>query len=520
MLNFSYENHGTNVFLVYTMGEEELLDTTGIGMISNNKIPHVLPISFTQIDNIRYLRYNISSRISLDNFFSGIVNRQRLIRVLTSICMAVEAGAEYMLENEFFMLDERYIFANVATGEAELVYLPVLRDEEPLRMATFFKDVMFSTQFDSTEDCSYVARIINFLNNSENFSLKDFQQLLRNLELPPLGQAPSAPARPRAVVPAPGTPTPVPPAQPVPAASAQPASVPPAPPAPAAAVLGQTPPRRPIPVPPKAVAPFKTENVVARPLTPPPAPTPAAPAPQAGANTAQKEKKSWGLFGKKPKDAGAPADKASPVGFAIPGAKPDPADASPVGFAIPGVKSAPQAPAPAPAFAAPLQENAAPAPLSPPPAAPKAAPPQGFAPPQPSAPVWHSPAQGQPAQFGETSVLNASAGATTVLNAPAPQQSGPFLRRVKTGERFPVNKILFRIGTERSFVDCWVSDNSAVSHSHADIIHHDGKYFVRDNNSTNHTYLNGRMIPSNQEVALPDGASLLLGNEEFRFEIG
>ena len=43
---------------------------------------------------------------------------------------------------------------------------------------------------------------------------------------------------------------------------------------------------------------------------------------------------------------------------------------------------------------------------------------------------------------------------------------------------------------------------------------------MRDNNSTNHTYLNGRMIPSNQEVALPDGASLLLGNEEFRFEIG
>ena len=178
MFEFSYVNQGTSAFLVYTMKEDELLDTTGIGMISNNKLPHILPISFTQIDDVRYLRYNISSRISLDNFFSGSVNRKRLLQILKGICSAVAAGAEYMLENEYFILDRRYIFANVATGEAELVYLPVLRKSEPLHLATFFKEIMFSTQFDSSEDCSYVARIINFLNNSENFSLKDFQTFL------------------------------------------------------------------------------------------------------------------------------------------------------------------------------------------------------------------------------------------------------------------------------------------------------------------------------------------------------
>lgn len=78
--------------------------------------------------------------------------------------------------------------------------------------------------------------------------------------------------------------------------------------------------------------------------------------------------------------------------------------------------------------------------------------------------------------------------------------------------------MLFRIGTERSFADLWVSDNSTVSHSHADIVRHDGQYFIRDNNSTNHTYQNGQLLMSNQEYPLSDGDQLMLANEKFEFE--
>ena len=80
-----------------------------------------------------------------------------------------------------------------------------------------------------------------------------------------------------------------------------------------------------------------------------------------------------------------------------------------------------------------------------------------------------------------------------------------------------LDKILFRVGTERSFVDYCVTDNSAVSHSHADFINHEGTYYLRDNNSTNHTYLNGKMIPSNQEYPLENGDKIVLANEEFDF---
>ena len=116
-------------------------------------------------------------------------------------------------------------------------------------------------------------------------------------------------------------------------------------------------------------------------------------------------------------------------------------------------------------------------------------------------------------------MLSREIGQTTVLSggAQADRPAGAELIRKKTGQAIPVDKLLFRIGTEQSFVDYWVSDNTAVSHSHADVINHEGVYYIRDNHSTNHTYVNGMMVPAGQEQILKDGDQILLGNEPFEF---
>ena len=124
--------------------------------------------------------------------------------------------------------------------------------------------------------------------------------------------------------------------------------------------------------------------------------------------------------------------------------------------------------------------------------------------------------------FGETTVLGGGGiGETTVLNEgqnPV-QTAAPHLIRVKNNERIPLNKAVFRIGKERSFVDYFIGDNTAVSRSHANFITRDGEYFVVDTNSTNHTFVNGQMIQSNSEVKISHGDTIRLGNEDFAFKI-
>lgn len=95
----------------------------------------------------------------------------------------------------------------------------------------------------------------------------------------------------------------------------------------------------------------------------------------------------------------------------------------------------------------------------------------------------------------------------------------PYLIRINTYEKVKVNKPVFRIGKEKSYVDYFVMSNNAVSRIHADIITENNQYFIKDNNSTNHTFVNGTMIPVNQNVEIFDGDALMLANEPFEFHI-
>ena len=93
----------------------------------------------------------------------------------------------------------------------------------------------------------------------------------------------------------------------------------------------------------------------------------------------------------------------------------------------------------------------------------------------------------------------------------------PSLFRVLTEETILINKPVFRIGKERSYVDYFVTNNNAVSRSHADIVTRGSRYFVIDLNSKNRTYINGKMLPVQYETEIFDGDRLKLGNEEFIF---
>lgn len=119
-----------------------------------------------------------------------------------------------------------------------------------------------------------------------------------------------------------------------------------------------------------------------------------------------------------------------------------------------------------------------------------------------------------------TTVLGADPGGTTVLGSEelyAP--SFPYLIREKNQEKISVDKPSFRIGKEKKYCDYFVSDNNAVSRSHADIITRDKRYYIIDLNSTNKTYVDGRAIPIEKEVEIFSGTKLRLANEDFVFYI-
>lgn len=487
-MNFSFENQGTNTYLVMEIPADAEMDTMTLGMITNNSIPGVASAVFTQLDNTRYVKYNISAKISLAQLFEGTVNKRKILGVFTSVCNALQNAEDYMLEYNNFIYDVNRIFVNVSTLDVSLICIPILSEEQNISsLGVFFKNIMFSSQFDTTENNDYVGKIINYLNSSALFSIKEFKELLDVLQ----GNVPVAAPVP-ATVPAPVV-APAPmaaPAQAV-APASQPVSMPlvSAQPAPAPAVSPQ-------PINASQTG-ANTQAQVNVPVTPVAAPTPVTPTPQLVVNSGiaippmrpeknGKEKKvkpakepKQPKAQKEPKSLKPPKkEKVKGMGAHVPG------------MAIPGQPGQPIMPQ---AMAQPVAAQ--------------------------QVMLAATKATGFTGNFGETTVLGSTPtiGETTVLGVSPMAQTQPYLIRKKTDERIPLNKPVFRIGKEKSYVDYFISDNTAISRSHANIIMREGKYYVMDTNSTNHTFVNGQLLQSNVETEITHGAVVKLANEEFEF---
>ena len=181
MYSFTYENNGSTTYLVYKVQSNEKMDTMTLGMLTNNKIIGLAPAVFTQMDSQKFIKYNVSAKISVKQFFEGQVNKKRLIGVFTGIVNAVLSAEDYMIDVNSIILDLDYIFSDVSSCETVVICLPVNRQEENNDLLTFFKTIMFNTQFDQTENCDYVAKIINYLNSASAFSVVKFKKVLDDI---------------------------------------------------------------------------------------------------------------------------------------------------------------------------------------------------------------------------------------------------------------------------------------------------------------------------------------------------
>lgn len=111
-----------------------------------------------------------------------------------------------------------------------------------------------------------------------------------------------------------------------------------------------------------------------------------------------------------------------------------------------------------------------------------------------------------------------SAAATATPKAAVPKAL-PYLIRESTEERIMLNKAIFKIGKATRGVDYTVGGNGAISRQHAFIIQKDGVCYIKDNKSTNHTYVNGKRVEDGAEEILTHDSIVRLADEEFMFKI-
>ena len=127
---------------------------------------------------------------------------------------------------------------------------------------------------------------------------------------------------------------------------------------------------------------------------------------------------------------------------------------------------------------------------------------------------------------GQTAGLQSPEAQQPTMPQPAaPQQPimqavpHPHLVRVKTGETISLTGDIFVIGKSQTGVDYTITGNSAISRVHCTIIRHNGAYYIRDEHSTNATYVNGDQVLPGNQVLLTNNCKVHMADEEFLYSL-
>lgn len=180
MVSFQYEKQGEKEYLVYQKRDSEDLDTFTTEMLSNNRIPGLVPFSYIQMDQSISMKYNITGLVSLETYLENTVKKGQFLKILKSLCDAVMQAEDYMLDVSAYVFDETYIFADPETFQAHMVVLPVRH--ESVAPEDFFKKLLFDVKYDQTEDCTYVASLMNLLRGDGEFSFSTFKEELARFQ--------------------------------------------------------------------------------------------------------------------------------------------------------------------------------------------------------------------------------------------------------------------------------------------------------------------------------------------------
>ena len=185
-MKFNYETQGAITYFVCELEPTEQIDTLTLGMLTNNHIVGLAPVLYTEMNNQRFLKYNISAKISVEQIFGGNMNKERAMLAFHNILNAVCSADEYMIEPNCFLMQAENMFMNVSSCEAALICIPVVTNKDiNVEAINMFKKILVSAQFAPNEDAGYITQLITYLNDAAGFSIYGFRDLVEQIKLQP-----------------------------------------------------------------------------------------------------------------------------------------------------------------------------------------------------------------------------------------------------------------------------------------------------------------------------------------------
>ena len=470
MEEYTIITQGNATYLETMLGTAEKLDPVDHGMLVSNKISGLLPLSVQWINAGCRLLYNITGLTPLEQAARILEHETRLRNFFLALCKAEKECDEYLLDPHKIDLNPKNVYLD-ATGRAYVLYRPVQVVQSnyvPMELTHYVFRLV-------GQQMSQDSRVVNVLSRQllygEKFTFAELEPLLM--------EQPAPQPQPKVVQKEPVRPAPVPPERwaPLPPERRQERG----------SEQEQTPQPNNIVQPKPCTVPENekqqdnpfAQNTAGNPFVTEskdkPEEKPSVTEKKAEKKEEKKEKKSGGFLGlfggkKDKKKAGQPEHE-------NPFKQETPAPEQPVQPVHKAADAAPE----------------------------------------------HVPQQ--PSGGGCTVVLSGGQGGgnvrTTIMGSGSGAESELYLVQKDTNQYVHVTHTNFHIGRAEDVVDFTVhTKNCYLGNDHAYILIENGSYYIVDNNTQNHTYLNEQRLEPSKPVRFHAGDTIRMADVVFSVVAG
>lgn len=180
-LNLELMSIGNEQFVVYRPANSDSIINYQLQMLTNNSISGVLSLSRRQNNEEVALMYNITGMQTLKDYMANKNNKltkSEFIKLISSIMKVFDDIYPYQLPSGGVLINPEYIYVKESEFTLSYVYIPVHNNDKSIDdLKEFFMGFVISSNIEETND-NFIQRLINLM-NSDNLSMKKIKEFIR-----------------------------------------------------------------------------------------------------------------------------------------------------------------------------------------------------------------------------------------------------------------------------------------------------------------------------------------------------
>lgn len=176
------ENYGLSSFLYLEVPNKEELDEAALDKLKTTSNTGLLPLAALSKKEQHYIRYELDTEMSLEDFLSQKLSKDKLIACISNLLETLLGVEESGLDLQHFLLDKQSIFIDSFSNRLLFLYIPIKNNSfEKVSLKDFLRELLYTAPFDDADDPAFFVRLHNYLIDFKDVGLLEMVEDLKEL---------------------------------------------------------------------------------------------------------------------------------------------------------------------------------------------------------------------------------------------------------------------------------------------------------------------------------------------------